>query len=175
MALSRPRLATPDPHAYPTWESRVATEADVRWLAPRLAVAALDEIEAMSKFQPISALLMDLPAKLVVSDNRRPTQPDAILYIHPDDGQPTAGFWCAVTERLAQSEWVWSFTSYVTPILDHFNSLHPTLHTLVDARNGGQMELVERLGFKHFISAPFGRREMPFHFYKRNVAPCAIQ
>jgi hypothetical protein len=96
MALYWPRKATPDPHAYPIWESRVATEADVRWLAPRLTSAALDEIEAASKYQPVTALLMDLPAKLVISDNRRPAQPDAILYIHPDEGQPTAGFWCAV-------------------------------------------------------------------------------
>lgn len=170
MALSRPRLATPEPHAYPTWETKAATEADVRWLAPRLTAAAIDEIEAISRFQPVSALLMDLPNKLAISDDRRPAQPDAILYVHPDEGQPTAGFWCACTDRLAQSEWHWSFASYVTPILDHFNSHHPTLQTLVDARNVAQMELVERLGFKLFASVPqWGLKEMPFNFYRRTV------
>ena len=175
MALPKPRYTLPETSSYPTWEAKAATEADMRWIAPRLTAGAIDEIAATSKFQPISALLMDLPNKTVISDNRRPNQPDAILYVLPDEGKPTAGFWCATTERLAESEWLWSFGAYATSIIDHFNSLHPTLHCAVDARNLRHVELVERLGFKLFASVPqFGLKDLPFHFFKRSVAPCAI-
>jgi hypothetical protein len=161
----------PTTMSQPTWEMRSATEADMRFLASRLTKGSLDEIDAVSKFQPISVLLRDLNRKGVIVDRRNPDRPLAVFEAAPVPGQQGGAFWSALTDKIAQSDWLWTFSDHVRSILNFLQRDYSTLSTYVDARNVQQMGWLESVGFNHVEDVPqFGRKELKFHILKR-VAP----
>lgn len=171
MALIKARYPVCTLPEEPLWETRAATQEDCEWLHRRLSAASLNEIEATSKYRPLTALLQDLVNKKVICDTRRPHQPVALLYLHPNpDNSEEAGFWCAVTRTLEQSDWLCSFVTYTTGIIEHFNRVYPKLLTSVDARNVHQLDLLKQFGFVVAHSLPqYGRKELPFHLLERKT------
>lgn len=155
--------------SHPTWGFRSACEADMRYIAPRLTREAKDEIDALSKFQPVSVLLKDMSHKAVFIDAGNPNQPVALFEIHPTDTGNGYAFWSALTDSVAASSHFWSLTEYARTALNQLQSrLYPTLTTFVDARNVRQIGWLESVGFNHVEDVPqYGRKELPFKIYKR--------
>jgi len=164
-------LRRPEPASEPLWETKVATYADMQWLAPRLTFGSLDEIEALSKFQPVSVLLKDIERKRVMINPNNPTQPVAVFEVSPIPGQDGAAFWAALTDSVTASSWFWSFTHHAGSILNLLNRSHPSLSTYVDARNVQHIHWLERIGFNHVEDIPqYGRKELPFKLFSRTAS-----
>jgi len=148
---------------------RSATEADMRYIASRLTTESLQEIDALSRFQPVSVLLQNMERKGVIVDRRKPDWPLAVFEIFGQPGKPAA-YWSALTETALRQDWYWGFNDHVNAILNGMQSQHPTLLTYVDARNVRQMNWLERTGFHHVEDIPqYGRLEMPFKLYRRGA------
>jgi hypothetical protein len=169
MAFTSGHLTPLTPTLMPTWEMRSATEADCRYLAPRLTQASLAEIDALSKFAPLSVLLQNITRKGVITDRSSPTRPVAIFETTPIEGQRgSAAYWSAMTEDLIASEWFWTFTDHAKAIINQLQRLYPTLITYVDARNVRQIGWLESIGFNHVEDVPqYGRKEMKFTILNR--------
>lgn len=153
----------------PTWEMRSATEADMRWLAPRLTPASREEMAALSKFQTVSVLLQDITRKGVILDRVTPTRPLMVFDVIPShEDQEAATFWSAMSESIASAHSYWSFAEYSRSILNSLNGKYPVLTSYVDARNTQQMGWLERVGFVHVEDVPqYGRKQLPFRVYRR--------
>lgn len=171
MAHASGLLTPPTPTTQPTWEMRSATEADMRYIAPRLTQASAEEIAAVSKFAPLSVLLQNMDRKGVIADRRNPTRPVAVLETTPVQGQPGhAAYWSALTDDLVTSDWFWTFTDHAQAIINHLQRLYPTLSTYVDARNVRQIGWLQSVGFEIVERIPqYGRKELPFLLLKRNA------
>jgi hypothetical protein len=170
--LTQPKahLTRPTPTFEQVWESRKATEADLKWIAPRLATSSQDEIAALTRFVPLSFLLRDMDRKAVIVERSNPTRPVVVfdLNLNPDD--QTAVFWSAMTDGAAATQDHWGFTEYANCFLAHANKLYPSITTLVDARNEEQIAFLERVGFIRTEELPkHGRNEIKFFVYTRLI------
>ena len=162
-------LRTPAPNLEPLWQMRAASEPDMRWLAPRLTRASLREMEALSKFQPISTLLKDMDRKMVIVDSRNPSQPVAVLEAVPVAGTTGATYWSAITEKVVGSDAYWDFTLYANTILTGFTRQYSSLSTYVDVCNVQHINWLERIGFRHVEDVPqHGYKGLPFKLYRRS-------
>ena len=168
MAHAKAHSTTPTPTFAPTWDIRKGTEADMRWLATRLITGSLDEIDAVSRFQPLSVLLKDMDRKTVIVAKAKPNHPVMVFELNLNTEDQNAVFWSAMTEEAAASDHYWSFSEYAHGFLQHANSLYPSIVTYVDARNLKQIAWLERVGFILAEELPqYGRKELPFKIYIR--------
>jgi hypothetical protein len=154
---------------------RAATEAAVRNIAHHLTHGSLQELDALSRFQPVSVLLQDMDRKFIVCDRSTPYAPVAVFDVAPVPGQPGKGaMWCGLTDKIAHSEWLWSFSGHVRSILNMLQRDYPTISTYVDARNVQHKNWLEAVGFNHVETLPqYGRKEMKFHLLTR-IAPSNV-
>jgi hypothetical protein len=114
-------------------------------------------------------LLKDLPNKGVIAEKRRLIEPVAVFDLSPIPGEePNAAFWCALTEDVTQSEGMFALDNHVRAILDHMNGLHPSILTMVDARNAPHIAWLERVGFNRVDTLEgVGNAKMPVHVLSR--------
>ena len=150
----------------PAFTMRGATEAALRYLAPRLTRGSLNEMDALSRFQPISVLLSEMDKKVVIADITSPDKPIAVLDVTVSPNGTDTYLWAARTEKGVQLDW--ALTSYVSAVLNGFQVAHPTLVSPVDARNIEHIAWLKCVGFEHSEYLPqYGRKELPFVILKR--------
>jgi hypothetical protein len=164
LAYAKAYLTQPTPTFASNYDIRPAAEADVRWIAPRLALGSLNELDAITTFQPISVLFKDMGRKAVIVDKAKPTSPLMIFDVAPVVEKPMAIFWSALIDGLIGE----GASAYANGFLDHVNKSYPTILTHVDARNIRHIAFLEHVGFSRTEEIPhYGRKELKFYMYTR--------
>jgi len=142
----RDRDATPAP----VYESRSASETDIRKIASRLCPAALVEIEALSKYAPVSFLLQNLDRKRVILYWSKPDWPVAIIDTAPVKDWNEAHIWVGLTEKATDERNREAFNRYLRSLFDQLNGQHHQLLHHVAQSNFAQIRWLEQFGFIPF-------------------------
>jgi len=136
----------------------------MRWLAPRLASGSLDELSAVSHFQPVSILLKDRDRKAVVVEKAKPSQPLMVFDIAPVVEKPLVVLWAALSDRPIGE----TASAYANGFLNCVNDTYPEILTHVDARNVRHIAFLENVGFTRTGELPnHGRKQLKFYAYTR--------
>lgn len=147
MAHARSYLRTPEKVSAPVYETRPATEADCRKVATRLIPASMDEVTALSKFQPVSFLLQNMARKRVIVDWDRPDWPVAIFDIAPVESWNEAHVWVGLTEKATDPNNSEAFNRYLRSLFDQLNGQHRQLLHHVAQSNFALKGFLEQCGF----------------------------
>jgi hypothetical protein len=147
LADARSYLRDRDATQAPMYETRPATEAACRWLSNRFTKPTLDEITALTKFQPVSFLLQNLTTERVIVDWANPGNPVAIIDIQPVEGWDEARIWLGLTDAATPEGNMEAFNRYLRTLLDQLNGQHRQLLHYVAQHNFAQWRWLEQFGF----------------------------
>lgn len=142
---------------------RLATEEDIKYLAPRLRQADKDEIKALVNMSAEDALMATFKTcefPLVVVDH----QPVAIFGVNPT--KDVGWIWLMATPDLQKVGF--PFLKECRKVVQMFNDKYPLLANFVDTRNELHLKWLKWCGFT-FINKheKYGYERLPFYEFVR--------